>query len=77
MNELLPKPITFEDLRRQEREKFRGVAPEAAKTQLETWGYTSDTWETILGSGDRRLGSHDVRLLILIAQGENIFDWEK
>ena len=77
MNELLPKPITFEDLRRQEREKFRGVTPEAAKTQLETWGYTSDTWETILGSSDRRLGSHDVRLLILIAQGENIFDWEK
>lgn len=64
----------MEALRQKEREKFRGITAEAAKEQLEEMGYRSDTWGALLESGDRSIGSHDVRLLILIAQGENIFE---
>jgi hypothetical protein len=34
-------------------------------------GYTPDTWDTLLVSGDRSLGSHEVRLMILIAKGDS------
>lgn len=72
MNE--SEPTTWKDLRQKEREKFRDVTQEEAKTRLENMGYSTDTWDKLLTSGNRDLGSHDIRLLILIAQGVNIFE---
>jgi hypothetical protein len=67
-------PVTYKSLRRKGLEKFKGISIEDAEQKLEEMGYTPNTWDTLLTSGDRKLGSHDVRTLILIAKGVNIFE---
>lgn len=71
------KPITWRALRAKEREKYKGITAEEAFEQLKSWGYTPDTWDKLLESGDRSLGSHEVRVLISIARGEQPFvEWD-
>jgi len=65
------RPITYSALREQRLAPFRAMPPEEASQKLKDMGYTPDTWDELLSSGSRRLGSHEVRLLIIRARGED------
>ena len=66
-----PIPSTLQALREQSLAPFRRMPPEEALQRLKDMGYTPDTWDNLLSSGDRSLGSHEVRLLIIRAKGED------
>ncbi len=65
------KPDTWKALRDQELAPFKRMSQEEALRKLLDMGYTPDTWDTFLNSGDRSLGSHDVRRLIIKAKGKD------
>ncbi len=70
MNEKKLKLVSYKAMRRERLAPFLEMSQEEAESQLTEMGYTSDTWDELLSSGDRKLGSHEVRLLIIVAKGE-------
>lgn len=48
-----------------------GTKPEEAKRRLEFLGYTEDTYDRLMSDGidGMKFGSHEVRALVIIAQG--------
>jgi len=65
------KPTTWKALHEQELAPFKNMPQEEALRRLTDMGYTPDTWDNLLSSASRSFGSHQVRLLIIRAKGED------
>jgi hypothetical protein len=50
-------------------EELYGISPEQAKDFLIYQGYLEINWDLIMGTRNRRFGSHETRALIIIARG--------